>query len=78
MMKSSTESETYLRGLTMFIGDLYSRCSAPELAEYLPSLLLTLMSNPHKENLKCVCQVLKVRNKSNFNFIELNIERTYY
>jgi len=66
MIKSSDDSETYLRGLTMFIGDLYSRCSANELAEYLPQLLLTLMSNPHKENLKCVCQVLKVR-KSNHN-----------
>lgn len=60
MIKSSDDSETYLRGLTLFIGDLYSRCSANELAEYLPQLLLTLMSNPHKENLKCVCQVLKL------------------
>lgn len=60
LIKSSDGGETYLRGLTMFIGDLYSRCSAHELAEYLPQLLLTLMSNPHKENLKCVCQVLKL------------------
>jgi hypothetical protein len=60
MIRGSDESESYLRGLTLFIGDLYSRCSAPELAEYLPQLLLTLMSNPHKENLKCVCQVLKL------------------
>ncbi|CAG2103339.1 unnamed protein product [Medioppia subpectinata] len=57
---SSGESENYLRGLTMFIGDLYSRSPAPELAEYLPQLLISLLSKPHKENLKCVCQVLKL------------------
>ncbi|CAG2183074.1 unnamed protein product, partial [Oppiella nova] len=60
LINNSDETQNYMRGVTMFIGDLYARSSAPELAEYLPQLLLTLLSKVHKENLKCVCQVLKL------------------
>ncbi|XP_054161660.1 polyadenylate-binding protein-interacting protein 1-like [Oppia nitens] len=60
LLNSSEQCQKYVRGLTLFIGDLYSRSMAPELADYVPQLLLLLLSKPHKENLKCVCQVLKL------------------
>jgi len=56
----SKNGESYLSGLTLFIGDLYSRCCAPDLAPCLPPLLETLLSKPITDNLKCVCQVLKL------------------
>jgi len=59
-LTNSKNGETYLAGLTLFIGDLYSRCCAPELAPCLPPLMETLLSTPKTENLKCVCQVLKL------------------
>lgn len=59
---TSANTFIHLRGLALFTAELYARCQEPELAEHLPSLLTLLLSSDiiRDENVKCVCDVLKL------------------
>ena len=59
---TSANTFNHLRGLALFAADLFSRSKAAPLAENLPNLLISILSTNTKldENVKCVCQVLKV------------------
>lgn len=63
-VSQSTSSNTFnhLRGLSVFVADLYLRCKETQLADNLPNLLMNILSSNNNidENVKCVCQVLKV------------------
>jgi len=59
---TSANTFNHLRGLSLFTADLFARSKAPQLAENLPNLLMNILSSNTKteENVKCVCQVLKL------------------
>ncbi|XP_013784698.1 polyadenylate-binding protein-interacting protein 1-like [Limulus polyphemus] len=66
---TASDGGSYLRGFTIFIGELFSQIEVTvgDVKEKLwifgialTELLDVLLSNPTEDNLKCVCQVLKV------------------
>ncbi|KAF7494788.1 Polyadenylate-binding protein-interacting protein 1 [Sarcoptes scabiei] len=70
---TSPNTFVHLRGLALFTAELYSRCNAPDLAEHLPSLLMNILSSRIKrdENVKCVCDVLKLCGQQMENYFSL-------
>lgn len=58
----------YLRGFALFMSELFvhmhkkdSSCRFGILAVAVRELLLTLLEQPTPGNVKCLCQILKVR-----------------
>jgi polyadenylate-binding protein-interacting protein 1 len=59
-LAKATDKGSYLRGVTLFVGDLTTRIPEKELIETLPDLLNTLISHPAPDNIKSVCMMFKL------------------
>lgn len=55
------QTSDYFRGVALFIADLSTRIDEPDLMDAVPELLLTLLSRTTTDNVKCACNILKVR-----------------
>ena len=71
VLAKSTDGGSYLRGLTLFLGDLTTRFQEKDIIEALPDLIGTLLNKPNLENIKAVSVVLKVTAESSFRNIQL-------
>ena len=61
LAKSANEGgKDHLRGAILFIADLSTRLSDPQLISFLPDFVDTLLNHPNPENIKTACLVLKV------------------
>ncbi|KAI1306519.1 Polyadenylate-binding protein-interacting protein 1 [Halotydeus destructor] len=56
----ATDGGVYLRGVTLFLADLSTRISENEPIASLPELIMTMMKFPNVDNMKCVCNALKL------------------
>jgi len=56
----ASDGGTYLRGLTLFLGDLTTRIQEKDIIEALPDLIGTLLNKPNVENVKSISVVMKV------------------
>lgn len=56
------QTPDYLRGVALFIAELSTQLKdANDLRDYLPELMETLLSRTTTDNIKCVCNILKVK-----------------
>lgn len=64
-LAEAEDGGVYLRGFAMFLAELFSQLEVSNqkialFGEHLPALMKTLLEHPSSDNLKSVCQILKL------------------